>query len=287
MDSYFRSIGFSHIKNRRQVKELIKIVTENPDEQYVLGKNNSDVYFEYYKNYGENFGLVVRGSIDENENIKVANCYPYSYSNVELSCCNIETEFYNGEYIVIGEDENTGNELVFQMQNVLNFLDEDEDLKKVSKVNIAGLSSNGTIILPVMKDEESENMRQEEDANYRELMRKARSGDNSAKEMLDLQEAETTEIMRERLLEEDFLSVVEGFFMPISENETCYSILGDIEKINVINNIVTNETIYQLLINVTGTNIQVCINQQDLMGTPIIGMRFMGSCWLQGRIVFN
>lgn len=285
MNLYFRSIGFSNIDSHRELQQFIRAVSEAPDEQYILGKNNSDTYIECYKTYGERFGLMIRGNMDDKEDVTIDDCYPYSVASFDLSCSNVEIELVEGDYIVAACDDETGNELVFHLQNVLDYLEEDLTFT-AGKVNIVGMSLNGTVVLPVAKDEESLRIRREEDEFYREMSQKARAGDTDAQSMLDEQEAEMTETMRERLKEEDFLSVVEGFFMPMDDFETGYSILADIETVEALHNRHTNETIYKLLLNVTGTRLEVCINEDDLTGVPGPGMRFMGSCWLQGRLVY-
>jgi hypothetical protein len=288
LNEYLRAIGLGEVNTDTRLSGLIKFVSANPDEQYILGKNNSDTYVEYYKQFGERFGLVLRGDIGEKEEVTIDRCSPYAIAERDMYCSHIEIENDDGGnvYVIIAEDEQTGNELVFHLQNVLDYLDVDKTPPKSNKVNIAGLSLNGTIVLPVIKDEYSEKLRYEEDLFYRELMHKVRQGDNEAKELLKIQESETTEMMRERLKTEDFLSVVEGFFIPNENNDTCYSLLGEIEFLEKLVNRKTNEGVYRLTVNVTGTPIEIYINESDIIGMPSIGMRFLGNCWLQGRLVY-
>ena len=52
---------------------------------------------------------------------------------------------------------------------------------------------------------------------------------------------ETAEIIEERLQYEDFLSVVEGYFIPIEYLDATYSILGTIKEVEAIVNNQTQE----------------------------------------------
>jgi hypothetical protein len=287
LNEYLRAIGLGEANTDASLNSLIRFVSANPDEQYILGRNNSDTYIEYYKRFGERFGLALRGDIGEQEEVTIDRCAPYAVAERDMFCSYIEIE--NSEdnvYVIIAEDEQTGNELVFHLQNALDYLDADKTPPKSNKVNIAGLSLNGTIVLPVIKDEYSEKLRYEEDLFYRELMHKVRQGDSEAKELLKIQESETTEVMRERLKTEDFLSVVEGFFIPNENDDTCYSLLGEIELFEKLVNRKTNEGVFRIIVNVTGTPIEIYINEVDLIGAPSVGMRFLGNCWLQGRLVY-
>ena len=43
---------------------------------------------------------------------------------------------------------------------------------------------------------------------------------------------------------------------------------------------------YQLLVNVNETPVDILINTRDLTGEPAIGRRFKGTVWMQGNVVF-
>ena len=287
MNLFLRAVGLGKIKNRIQLNRLIRQIVTNPDEQYTLNKNTNALHVEYYKKFGMDFGLVARGTMTDANKVVIEHCRPYCFSPGYLECAYMETEYRKGEYFVLGEDEQTGNEWVFQLQNVLRFLNEDKVLPKPASVNIAGLCASGTVVLPVEKDEYGLRLRAEEDREYRDLVRKARNGDETAHALLTIREEETTSMMRERLLQEDFLTVVEGFMLPNEKSGAAYSILGDIISVLPRKNIVTEETVYQLCLDVTGTKLAVYINAEDLVGMPLNGMRFMGSCCLQGKIGFR
>ena len=49
----------------------------------------------------------------------------------------------------------------------------------------------------------------------------------------------------------------------------------------------TKEKIYVMTIEANGIILDVCINQQDLVGEPAVGRRFRGIIWLQGLVHFE
>ena len=85
-------------------------------------------------------------------------------------------------------------------------------------------------------------------------------------------------------MDEDFLTVVEGFLMPSEEEEHFSFILGDVLEVHLAQNTYTDENLVVLTLNVAGTIMQLCINQADLEGMAVPGMRFLGACWMQGWI---
>ena len=57
------------------------------------------------------------------------------------------------------------------------------------------------------------------------------------------------------------------------------------ERIEKIENEITGEKIYLLILNYNDVLLNLAINEMDLEGEPKPGRRFKGNIWLQGRIV--
>ncbi len=289
MGSHLSAVGFSKVKKRTEWDELITQVIEDPTERYVTSEHDEEAYIEHFKSYGPDFGLVVRGTLDEEDEVVVDTCDPYIDAKhvMDVSEVEIEKTEDDSTYYAICEEEETGTEIIFYLQNVIEYLDID-NLQDVSiqGVRVVGLAVQGTVILPVEKDDVDKVIEEEQDAWYKELIKRAREGDDEAEELLDLQAEETSQLIRERLKKEDFLSVVEGYFLPDEKQDATYSILGFIREIHRSINQDTKEEIYRMYLDTMGMGIEVCINQKDLIGIPSIGMRFMGICWIQGKVVF-
>lgn len=293
MDIYLRAVGFSYI-DKKVMDTLIQTIAENPDKRYILGLDYDKVYIEYYKIFGNSIGLIGRGTLDQNEVVSIDTCEPYVNSDWDTNINSYTIEYIDETPIIIFQDESSENELVFQLQNTIDIMKDEKkfasygmDIKKQKKVNIAGLSLYGTIVLPVLKDSFEEELQREETKYYKNLVIKSREGDQEAAELLTLYQQQNTDIISERLQQEDFLSVVEGYFVQSDEDELSYSVLGNIEKVNLTINPFTEEEVYKLDMDITGIKVQIYINKFDVTGLPIKGMRFMGMCKLQGKVIIE
>ncbi len=283
---FLRSVGFSKAQ-RTQIKEIAKRVVLQHDKKYILGTNNWAINVEYYKMFGPDFGISVCGYLDDKEEMHIKYVSPFARSTSDMKCCSVELSNMHGGVYLFADDEVTGNHLSFRAENGLECINQDKCFSTVSRINMVGFSVRGTVVLPVLKDDDYQKVKLEEDELRKDLLLRARSGDDEAKLLLDIQEVGAEEMIRERLADEDFLSVVEGFFMSSSENnEAAYSVLCDILDYQLLNNEHTNENIYRIKLNMAGTIIDLYINECDLEGMPLAGMRFMGSLVLQGYVKF-
>jgi len=292
LDEYLRAVGFSSI-NRVGFRKLMRNLEMKPDRRCISDLHEDEMHVEHYLEYDGGIGVLGRGILDGEKNIFIDSCEPCVYSDSD-----IEVKDYSIEYIddsttiVIFEDENLGNELVFQLQSNLGHKQNqkpfsDSEINGVSpkKINIAGLSLYATIVLPVSKEGLEDELQDAEAIYHKNLITNSRNGDKEAIELLTLYEQHTTDVICERLEREDFLSVVEGYLWPSEEDELAYNILGDIEKVDTVMNTMTGEEVYKLNLDIMGVKIQVFINKYDITGFPIKGMRFMGGCKLQGTIM--
>ena len=75
--------------------------------------------------------------------------------------------------------------------------------------------------------------------------------------------------------------------MPHGIESDQYNIMGEILDFYTIDNKRTKEKLYVLTLNSNHLIFDVCINQEDLMGEPVVGRRFKGVIWMQGRIHYQ
>ena len=66
-----------------------------------------------------------------------------------------------------------------------------------------------------------------------------------------------------------------------------YSMIGDIKKVDVLENSCTGEKVYNLTVECNDLIFHVGINQADLLGEPAPGRRFKGKVWMQGNVSFS
>ena len=64
MHSFLRSVGFSKIKDRKGIDELIRDVCLNCDARNAVRLDHGQAFVEYRKEFGPGFGLAVCGELD-------------------------------------------------------------------------------------------------------------------------------------------------------------------------------------------------------------------------------
>lgn len=281
---YLRAVGLSGYSSADGLDALLADVFLHGDSRSILRRTDDTMLVEYARALGGSLSLSLRILYSTKNKILTSDYLPFFVANNPRSYLSIEIdEIGDTGLVAIAEDAESGNELVFSIQNPMEYANETVTISE-AKVRVAGLSIGGKIILPVERDEELEEQRQEDERTHTELLRRARAGDVAAMEDLEQQEEATSQAIRERLADEDFLTVVEGFLMPSDDEEHIATLLGDIVAVSECINEETGENLFILALSVTGSYVELCINQADLEGFPSQGMRFLGSCWLQGWI---
>lgn len=287
---YIAALGFSAYDTKEKAEKLVSEIIAQPNTRYISNYKTDDIKIEYYKEYGKNFGLVVRGTLSEEEELTVYSLIPYALGQ-EVTDTH-EIDVVKGDrgdvYDAFCEETKSGTPVSFFLQNVIDYLEiEDQDDVYIDGARLVAFSVEGTVILPIEKDETDILLEEEEDVFREELLDKARNGDEEAIMMLEEEAMESSEILQERLKEEDLLSILEGFFVPLEDNEDIYSILGTIEEVTKLTNKFTKEKIYLLKIRCMSLYIDVYINKSDIVGKPTVGMRFKGTSWVHGTIEFE
>lgn len=290
MDTPLKAIGYSQIKVEKDVYDIIPTIIENPTKQVEMVKNKNEKVIEYFKKVAEHTYVMVRAAITKNKGepkITLQQCDPYIEATVDLEVQDIETECLDEDntFFVACEHIDTGMQIIFLMENVIEYLEGIKKGKVIKRINIAGLASEGTIILPIEKDEEEERLEKEEREKLKLILQRAKEGDEEAQAILDQEEEEIDKQLKERLREEDFLSVMSGYFICDEFAEPIYEILGEIKEVSTRINNQTQEQMYVLTLDVNDMPLEVVINTAELIGMPSPGMRFMGTCWLQGQVI--
>lgn len=297
MDVFLRSVGFSRAKFFENIEQIKKDLAETPDKKVVFDCGVPGVFVECYKIYGDGIGILARGVVDSDDNISIDSCEAFALCRDNLMVNRYIVEFAENQPLIVFEDVGTGNELVFALQNRIDYLKDEQKFidhgRSVTysremgimkrEVNYAAFSVFGSVILPVYKGD-SDRTPTYEDSNVSPQILRFGEGDDEMN-MLQTYAEDMAHDISDRLLEEDVLSVVEGFFLPMEENETDYSVLGEIESVDRVLNELTKENIIRLSLNITGTKMQLLINKRDLTGYPQPGMRFLGTCRLRGGVI--
>ena len=282
MHRYLRAIGFSNLKSRLQVNNLLAYVIQNADEKKYTSTNDMDIMFaEYSMDFAENLGITVRGEFNEENQFVFDYYFPYSRGTQISSYEDISIERHaeKESYAGICDDIKVGVSLIFYLQNVISYL----KIKNADRLPIKGtslilsaLSVDGTILLPLEKRESDLKKTKKESINRSKLIAAARNGDEDAMESLTLEDIDTY----------TNISLVDTYFMPYGVECDQYSVLGEIIDYQFVENKMTKEEICQMTICCNDLYFDVSINKKDLLGEPKTGRRFKGIIWMQGHINF-
>lgn len=291
MHKFLRAIGFSNIE-KQELKELFQKIVERPTVQKVAEDSEGNEFAELSKEFGDFFGISLRGTFDENDVFELSYYYPYFCGNKISTNEPVEIEKHaeKESYAGICDEVRVGVTLIFYIQNVADYLAVKNNplyLKRMNRVILGALSTEGKILLPVNKDEKKHKLREENanDRNY--LIAAARNGDEDAIENLTLEDIDTYSLLSRRIAHEDILSIVDSYFMPYGIESDQYSILGEITDCRLLQNEITEENVYAIDIKCNDVEFSLCINQKDLIGEPAVGRRFKGNIWLQGSIRYD
>lgn len=292
MHRYLRAIGFSNLKSRLQVNNLLAYVIQNADEKKYTSMNDMDImYAEYSMDFAENLGITVRGEFNEENQFVFDYYFPYSRGTQISSYEDISIERHaeKESYAGICDDIKVGVSLIFYLQNVISYL----KIKNADRLPIKGtslilsaLSVDGTILLPLEKRESDLKKTKKESINRSKLIAAARNGDEDAMESLTLEDIDTYTNISRKILKQDVFTLVDTYFMPYGVECDQYSVLGEIIDYQFVENKMTKEEICQMTICCNDLYFDVSINKKDLLGEPKTGRRFKGIIWMQGHINF-
>lgn len=291
MHSYLRAVGFSEIKKRREIEEIIQDVIETYDEKNVVEDYEDGVFTEFSKNYGCDCGITVCGQYDENNEFHVEYYFPFFRGTGITTDENVVVERHAAQQSFAGacDDLRIGVTLIFYLQNVAEYMLEsrktivNEDRKALT---ISGLAREGMVLLPLQKDKEAARAERELAKNRSNLIAAARNGDEEAMESLTMEDMDMYSMISQRIVREDVFSIVDSYFMPYGIECDQYNVMGEILDFMKFKNILTGEEIYQLTLESNDVQFDVCINKKDLLGEPQTGRRFKGIIWLQGQLHF-
>lgn len=293
MHRYLRAIGFSNLKSRLQVNNLLAYVIQNADEKKYTSMNDMDIMFaEYSMDFAENLGITVRGEFNEENQFVFDYYFPYSRGTQISSYEDISIERHaeKESYAGICDDIKVGVSLIFYLQNVISYL----KIKNADRLPIKGtslilsaLSVDGTILLPLEKRESDLKKTKKESINRSKLIAAARNGDEDAMESLTLEDIDTYTNISRKILKQDVFTLVDTYFMPYGVECDQYSVLGEIIDYQFVENKMTKEEICQMTICCNDLYFDVSINKKDLLGEPKTGRRFKGIIWMQGHINFS
>ncbi|MCM1187548.1 MAG: DUF3881 family protein [Lachnoclostridium sp.] len=291
MHKYLRAIGFSTLTDRKKLKELLTDVVLNADKRNYTMNQEQVMLGEFCKNFADGMGIAVCGEFDDSDKFTYDYYYPYLAGSGITSCEDVSVERHAAKdsYAGVCDDLKVGISLIFYLRNMIPYVKAQAAGKlpiRGTTLTLSGLSISGTIMMPIMKDEEQKLKVQRDSANRNSLLAAARKGDEEAIETLTLEDMDIYTTVSRRIQKEDVFSLVDTYFMPYGVECDQYSVLGEIVAMRMATNQITGEKIYVLTICCNELTFDISINIIDLFGEPQIGRRFKGVIWLQGLINF-
>ena len=289
MHSYLRAVGFSDIKSREGIKEIIGDTVRNYDEKVAVEDHTDEVFVEFSKNYGCDCGITVCGQYDEYNRFHVDYYFPFFRGTGITTQEQVTVERHLDKESFAGacDDLRIGITLIFYLQDAAEYLREKAKGNFGGQpLTLSGLAKEGRILLPALKDKEAVKVEQEITRNRNHLMAAARDGDQEAMENLTMEDMDTYSMIAQRIGKEDVFSIVDSYFMPYGIQCDQYSILGEIMDFHSFKNILTGEEILQMTVECNNLQFDVCINKKDLLGEPEVGRRLRANIWLQGHLHF-
>ena len=293
MHSYLKAIGFSDITDKKKLDQILKEVIHTYDEKIVVEDGKHHLFAELSKMFGCDFGITVCGEYDENNEFQMEYYFPYFRGTGITLREQVSIEKHAGKESFAGacDDMRIGVTIIFYLQNAGEYLTQRGRGNFASggmyNVTLSGLAKKGTILLPVWKQEGQESQSRIDAANRGRLIAAAKNGDEEAMESLTIEDMDTYAMISERIENEDIYGIVDTYFMPYGMECDLYSVMGEILECSKMRNQRTEETVWELRIACNDVELDICINENDLMGIPEVGRRFKGIVWLQGYVEFD
>ena len=291
MDDFARAAGFKGlITKRRKFHHIVKTAAEDERSRREFRASDDRRATECYRYCGKGFGLAAYYQKNSESVLKMRRWEVFAESDHVMGLSDIFVERgMDGQFYAFCEDEETGSEFEFRLNNMIEYRQ-----KRASfffkgapfYVNMAGLASRGTVLMPSPKYGRSLRFNEFERSEYKELLTRARRGDIVAESALNDKALEMAVLMRERLKSRDLLSALEGYLLPVGDLEGVFAVLGDITGVDGEENEITGENVLRLSVDIIGIRLTVYVNAGDLLGDLMVGTRFLGICKLQGSIVF-
>ena len=286
---YLRAIGFSKIKNRKELNKILNDVLKGPVERQYVSAGDERFLAEFRKEYADSLGVTVCGNYSEELEFEYDYYYPYIIGKNVSSTedVSIERHIEKESYAGMCDDLKVGVSLIFYLQNRMDYLKQINMGSKqgvFASVSLAGLSTEGSVVLPLMKDPVKTLAGKKNEKSRHELLAAAREGNEEAIEDLTIEDMDIYTAISKRIGKDDILSLVDTYFMPWGIECDLYSILGEILESRALTNSLTKEQIYVITLRCNDMDLDVCINEKDLVGDPALGRRFKGIIWLQGHV---
>ena len=283
MQNYIRSIGFSMYKKKTEVRELLdKIQRENIASARIVVTKEKERLWEIRKDISPSLGLCIHGYMENLGFFIREGFYPYMKNTVtsSTSSCSAERYVDGINYFGMLDDGRLGMSLIFRLSNSLDYIDNANT--SIKSTSLFGFCNDAKVLLPIKQSVAELEIAKQRIFN-RDLFFEVQK---FSTDFINLTEEDViiNSTLNSRIQNEDLYSIVDTLFMPFGMATDMYSIIGKILDFSQEENSETGETIMILKIESSDIIFTIAIRKDDLQGEPLIGRRFKGNVWLNGRI---
>ena len=123
MHKFLRAVGLSDIK-KEELEKICKDIEEKPDTIKVAEDSEGNEFAELCHQFGDFFGLTLRGTYQEDDTFEMDYYYPYFFGTMLSTREQAEVEKHaeKESYAGICDEVRIGVTLIFYLQNVVDFL---------------------------------------------------------------------------------------------------------------------------------------------------------------------
>lgn len=291
MHLYLRSLGFCDYKKKRDIENLLKELEETAMSRRTLQIDTDENLCEIRAEVAPGFGVAMVGEVNEQGKFQREYYYPYIIGEdiSSKASCSIQRHLEKETYAGLLDEYRVGISLIFYLGNALEY--QRRRLNHVSRksknVRLGGLCIDGKILLPLHKTRKQIEMAKVSSRQRSNLLEAAKNGDEDAMESLTMEDMDLYSQISRRVVKEDIYSIVDSSFMPCGIECDLYSVIGDIIGIQIKENRITREELYDLTLDCNDVVFHVGIAKKDLLGEPKLGRRFKGEIWMQGVVEFQ
>ncbi len=293
MHRFLRTVGFSKYQKKHRIEELMKNLVDHADAKQIrkIQLDEETNLCEVRAELAPSMGVAIYGEMDETGDIKPEYYVPYMLSQDPSSDaeCSIQRHTDRETYAGLLDEYKVGISLIYYLENAMEYRERKmaKESTEVEYVNLVGMSITGKILLPIEKSAKQKEIAKVASKERSSLLEAAKNGNEEAMETLTIEDIDLYSQISRRVLKEDIYSIIDSCFMPCGIECDQYSIIGNIQHMEVLRNRITEEEVYAMRLECNDMIFHVAINKKDLIGEPKEGRRFKGQIWMIGTAKFK
>ena len=196
MHKYLRAIGFSELKDRLKLKDILTNTIMNSDRRAYTMNSENIMLGEFCKDFADGIGIAVCGEFDEEDKFIYDYYYPYLTGTGVTTGedVSVERQIAKDAYSGVVEDNHMGISVIFYLQNRIPYVNAQVSGKlpiRGTTLTLSALSLSGTIIMPIYIDEKQKDRIRRRTIERNRLIEEAKKGSEEAMETLTLEDMDT------------------------------------------------------------------------------------------------